>query len=297
MSDELMGGDNIGWSISQFWPFRLTVGVGTVFFYVRALRRGEGGSSHHWAAAGILFVVLGLLGIHGDWYDSRFWIVVRNTVVFVAWVVPLTTMVALLLAIALNREGRWAAWMRTIFFFSQILSVTVVTLIWQLVYGVRNGFIANLLAPFGIDSPNWLTDDQLAMAAIVIATVWWSVGFALILFLAGLQQIPGDRLEAATLDGATGWRRVVNIIIPSIIRTVQFVMIMQIVLHFQVFGQSHLMTQGGPGDATNVWVRYIYQSAFRDSEVGYASAMATLLFAFMLIFSLIQFWVTKRQES
>lgn len=293
---ELIGGDNLSWSLTQFGWFRWIVLIGALAFYFRTRQLGQLERGHHWTLAGIV-AVWALLGIQGDWYDPRFWIVVRNTVVFVAWVVPLTTVVALLLAIALNREGRWAATMRTLFFFSQILSVTVVTLIWQLVYGVRNGFIANLLSPFGIDSPNWLTDDQLAMGAIVVATVWWSVGFALILFLAGLQQIPGDRLEAATLDGATGWRKVVFIIVPSIIRTVQFVMIMQIVLHFQVFGQSHLMTQGGPGDATNVWVRYIYQSAFRDSEVGYASAMATLLFIFMLIFSLIQYAVTKHQES
>ena len=293
---QLIGADNLSWSLSQFWPFRTVLLIGGIVLFLRARHHGHLDRAQLWTLAGLATLWL-LLGISGDWYDPRFWIVVRNTVVFVAWVVPLTTLTALLLAIALNRQGRWAAIMRTVFFFSQILSVTVVTLIWQLVYGVRNGFIANLLAPFGLESPNWLTDDQLAMGAIVVATVWWSVGFALILFLAGLQQIPGDRLEAATLDGATGWRKVVHIIVPSIIRTVQFVMIMQIVLHFQVFGQSHLMTQGGPGDSTNVWVRYIYQSAFRDSEVGYASAMATLLFVFMLIFSVIQYAVTKRQEA
>jgi multiple sugar transport system permease protein len=294
----LMGADNLGWSLQPLWPFRLVVTALVVVLYVRTLRsQASDGISHHFIAGIALFTTVVLLGLTGDWYDTRFWIVVRNTLVFVAWVVPVTTTISLLLAIALNREGRWAATLRSLFFFSQILSVTVVTLIWQLVYGARNGFIANLLAPFGIESPNWLTDDQLAMGAIVAATVWWSVGFALILFLAGLQQIPGERLEAATLDGAEGWRKIVQIIVPSIIRTVQFVMIMQIVLHFQVFGQSQLMTQGGPGDATNVWVRYIYQTAFRDSEVGYASAMATVLFAFMMLFSLIQFWVTKRQES
>jgi len=294
----LMGADNLGWSLQPMWPFRLIVTALIIALYVRSLRgKTADGISHHFIAGIAVFTTVVLLGLTGDWYDTRFWIVVRNTLVFVAWVVPVTTTIALLLAIALNREGRWAATLRSVFFFSQILSVTVVTLIWQLVYGARNGFIANLLAPFGIESPNWLTDDQLAMGAIVAATVWWSVGFALILFLAGLQQIPGERLEAATLDGAEGWRKIIQIIVPSIIRTVQFVMIMQIVLHFQVFGQSQLMTQGGPGDATNVWVRYIYQTAFRDSEVGYASAMATVLFAFMMLFSLIQFWVTKRQES
>ncbi|MCH8530590.1 MAG: sugar ABC transporter permease [Saccharospirillum sp.] len=293
----LLWGDNLSWSLTQFPIFRLIVTGGALYFYWRAVQAAGFNRGRLITLLAVLFVSVVLLGLTGDWYDPRFWTVVRNTVVFVAIVVPATTLLALLLAIALNRPGRWAATMRSLFFFSQILSVTVVTLIWQLMYGVRNGFIANLLAPFNIASPNWLTDDSLAMGAIAFTTIWWSVGFALILFLAGLQQIPGDRLEAATLDGATGWRKLFYIIIPSIIRTVQFVMIMQIVLHFQVFGQSQLMTQGGPGDSTNVWVRYIYQSAFRDSEIGYASAMATLLFAFMLIFSVIQFWVTKRQES
>lgn len=292
----LIGGDNLGWSFTQFAELRLVLVAIAAFMLYRA-RQARVRRPVPVIPVVVLLFVAALLGLTGNWYDPRFWIVVRNTLVFVGLVVPLTTLVALLLAIALNRQGRWASVMRSVFFFSQILSVTVVTLLWQLVYGVRNGFIANLVTPLGFEAPNWLTDDSLAMISIVIATVWWSVGFALILFLAGLQQIPGDRLEAATLDGALGWRRVLYVIVPSIIRTVQFVMIMQIVLHFQVFGQSHLMTQGGPGDSTNVWVRYIYQSAFRDSEVGYASAMATLLFLFMLIFSFIQFWVTKRQES
>ena len=292
----LIGGDEFGWSVSQFPLLRLSlVGLAAAIVFSGSRRRSPGPLPTIPVITILLVAVL--LGLTGNWYDPRFWIVVRNTLVFVGLVVPLTTLIALLLAIALNRQGRWAAVMRSVFFFSQILSVTVVTLLWQLMYGVRNGFIANLITPLGLDSPNWLTSEGLAMASIVIATVWWSVGFALIVFLAGLQQIPQDRLEAATLDGALGWRRVAYVIVPSIIRTVQFVMIMQIVLHFQIFGQSHLMTQGGPGDSTNVWVRYIYQSAFRDSEVGYASAMATLLFLFMLIFSFIQFSITKRQES
>lgn len=137
----LMGGDDIGWSLQPMWPFRLVVSALVVALYVRSVRRRAVGYSHHLMAGLTLFTTVILLGLTGDWYDTRFWIVVRNTLVFVAWVVPVTTIIALLLAIALNREGRWAATLRSVFFFSQILSVTVVTLIWQLVYGVRNGFI------------------------------------------------------------------------------------------------------------------------------------------------------------
>ena len=185
---------------------------------------------------------------------------------------------------------------RTLFFLSQILSVTVVTLIWQIMFSPRQGLIANVTELFGGSPIVWLTDERFAMAAIVITTVWWSLGIAMILFLAGLQDINRDIYEAAALDNATGIRAFRYITLPNLGRTITVVVILQIILHFQVFGQSHLMTQGGPNDQTQVLVRYIYQTAFRDSELGRASAMAVFLFLIMGAFSALQF-IVGREDS
>jgi multiple sugar transport system permease protein len=134
------------------------------------------------------------------------------------------------------------------------------------------------------------------MPAIVIATVWWSLGFAMILFLAGLQEIPAERYEAARLDGAGLWSIIRFITLPALSRTTTLVIVLQIILHFQVFGQSHLITRGGPNDATQVLVRYIYQTGFRNSELGYASALAVVLFLFMLVFAMLQLRVSRGDD-
>ena len=210
---------------------------------------------------------------------------------------PGVTITALLLAAGLNRETRAMGILRTLFFLSQVLSVTVVTLIWQIMFSPRQGLIANITETFGGTPINWLTDQQFAMAAIVIATIWWSLGIAMILFLAGLQDISKDIYEAAALDNARGARAFWFITLPNLRRTITLVVVLQIILHFQVFGQSHLMTQGGPNDTTQVLVRYIYQTGFRDSELGRASAMAVFLFVIMGAFSVIQFVIGREKEQ
>jgi multiple sugar transport system permease protein len=249
------------------------------------------------AAALLLFVLPGFHpGEGGRWYDSRFWPTVGNTLVFVALAAPGTTVAALLLAAALDRETRAMAVFRTLFFLSQVLSVTVVTLIWQIMFSPRQGLIANVSQVLGASPISWLTDERYAMAAIVIATIWWSLGIAMILFLAGLQDISKDIYEAARLDNAKGWRAFVYVTLPNLQRTITLVVVLQIILHFQVFGQAHLMTNGGPNDTTQVLVRYIYQTAFRDSELGRASAMAVFLFVIMAAFSAIQFAVGREEK-
>ncbi|MEE4119484.1 MAG: sugar ABC transporter permease [Paracoccaceae bacterium] len=248
-------------------------------------------------AAGLLFLLTGFQpGEEGRWYDRRFWPTVANTIVFVGLTVPGVTLTALVLAAAMNRETKAMGVLRTLFFLSQVLSVTVVTLIWQIMFSPRQGLIANVTQAFGGTPINWLTDEQFAMAAIVIATIWWSLGIAMILFLAGLQDISRDLYEAAALDNATGTKAFRHITLPNLKRTITLVIILQIILHFQVFGQSHLMTQGGPNDETQVLVRYIYQTGFRDSELGRASAMAVFLFVVMGAFSVLQFVVGREEE-
>lgn len=272
-------------------------GLGLAALLARAGRTSRSTVAAVAVAALLLFVVPGFhAGEEGRWYDRRFWPTVGNTLLFVALTVPGVTCTALALAAALNRETRAMAVLRTVFFLSQVLSVTVVTLIWQIMFSPRQGLIANVTEVLGGSPINWLTDAQFAMAAIVITTVWWSLGIAMILFLAGLQDISRDLYEAAALDHATGLRAFWHITLPNLRRTVTLVVILQIILHFQVFGQPHLMTQGGPNDETQVLVRYIYQTAFRDSDLGRASAMAVFLFVVMGAFSVLQFLAGRERD-
>lgn len=295
----VMWGRNIVWGAwaNPFFQIVGLFGLGLAVF-LRGTGRASRLTSLGIGIGGLLLFLLP--GFHpgegGRWYDRRFWPTVGTTLVFVALTVPAVTGAALLLAAALVRETRAMAVLRTIFFLSQVLSVTVVTLIWQIMFSPQQGLIANITRLFGGTPINWLTDAQFAMAAIVIATVWWSLGIAMILFLAGLQDISKDIYEAAALDRATGARAFWYITLPNLKRTINLVVILQIILHFQVFGQSHLMTQGGPNDETQVLVRYIYQTAFRDSELGRASAMAVFLFVIMGAFSALQFIVSREKD-
>lgn len=297
--ERVMWGKNIEWSLlnAPLWQALGFFGMTLVLLLHRAKRL----SRLNAICLGVLSMVLLVLpGIHpgegGRWYDRRFWPIVGNTIQFVAWTVPGVTISGLLLAAALNRETRAMSVLRTLYFLSNVLSVTVVTLIWMIMFSPRQGLIANITQLFGGSPIVWLTDQQFAMAAIVITTVWWSLGIAMILFLAGLQDISADLYEAGALDNATGVKAFWFITLPNLKRTITLVVVLQIILHFQVFGQSHLMTNGGPTDTTQVLVRYIYQTGFRDSELGRAAAMAVFLFVIMGAFSIVQFLLGREDD-
>ena len=297
--ERVMWGRNIEWSALANPTSQLIgiAGVGLSVLLHRLNRISTLTAVTLGIASLLLFFIFGFHpGEGGRWYDRRFWPTVGNTLTFVGWAVPVVTVTALLLAAALNRETKAMSLLRTLFFLSQVLSVTVVTLIWQIMFSPRQGLIANITELFGGSPIVWLTDERFAMAAIVITTVWWSLGIAMILFLAGLQNISSELYEAAALDNATGRRAFWHITLPNLKRTISVVVVLQIILHFQVFGQSHLMTNGGPNDKTQVLVRYIYQTAFRDSELGRASAMAVFLFLIMGAFSILQFFIGRQED-
>lgn len=297
---DMLWGRGLVWSATARWAWRLA-GLAVAAWLVLRTARGRMGRAAGYGLAAALAIAFGALagvvpGESGAFGDPRFYRIVGNTLLFVGATVPAVCALGLLLAVALNRTGPYAAALRTAFFISQVLSVTVVTLIWQLIYSPAQGILANLFRTLGLEPITWITNPALAMPSIVIATVWWSLGFAMVLFLAGLQEIPAERYEAARLDGAGGWQVFRFITFPGIARTLTLVVVFEIVLHFQVFGQAHLITRGGPNDATQTLVRYIYQTAFRDGELGYASALAIVLFALMLVFSLLQMRLERRTD-
>jgi multiple sugar transport system permease protein len=220
--------------------------------------------------------------------DPVFRAAARHTVQFVAMTVPVITVTALALALSLNRRGSWFTAMRAVFSISAVLSVSVVTLVWLLVLNPSRGLVGALAAAAGVRPFDVLTDRHLALPAVALTTVWWSVGLPLALFIAALQQIPRERYEAAELDHAGAWTMFRHITLPAIRPTVWLVVMLEAILHVQVFGQVLLMTRGGPAHATTVLVQYLYESSFRDWQVGYASAVGLVIFAIMVSVSLLQ---------
>ncbi len=227
--------------------------------------------------------------------DKVFLQAVANTFWFVLLSVPPLTALPLLLALLLNRQTRLAAFFRGVFFSSSVLSVTIVTLIWRMILMSDGGLIANLRQVFGAAPIAFLSDPNIVMPSMALLTVWWCLGLPMMLYLSALQQVPRDIYEAAALDNASWWRTLWSITLPSVSRTVILVAIFEAVLQFQLFGQPQLMTQGGPNGASRPIVLFIFEIGFRRWDVGYAAAASQILFAIILVATLVQYYVTSRK--
>jgi multiple sugar transport system permease protein len=230
-------------------------------------------------------------------HDPVFGTSLVNTFVVTLMIVPALTVIALALALGLNRGSRSAAVFRGIFFSSAVLSVTIVTLIWRFMLAPDAGFLGYAAKVLGAQPLAFLSDPQLVLPALAITTIWWSVGFPMLLFLAGLQQIPGDMYEAAALDNASRWTTLWRITLPSLRRTVVLVVMLQTAAQLQLFGQSQLLTAGGPSGASRTAVLFLFEAAFGRWELGYASAAAEILFLIILAVTLTQYWATGRATA
>jgi len=226
--------------------------------------------------------------------DPIFATSLMNTFKVTLMIVPVLTVIALLLALALNRAGKGAAVLRGIFFSSAVLSVTIVTLIWRFVLAPDAGLLGELWKSLGWEPLAFLSAPNLVLPAIAITTIWWSVGLPMLLFLAGLQQIPEDMYEAAALDGANRWTTFWQITLPSLTRTMILVVMLQTAAQLQLFGQAQLLTAGGPSGASRTAVLFLFETAFGRWELGYASAAAEVLFLIILAVTLTQYWATGR---
>lgn len=231
------------------------------------------------------------------WTDDIFRGAVRNTFAFVLMSTPVFVALGLALALALNRPGRTAAAMRAIFFGSSVLSVTIVTLVWKLVLMPHHGLLANVTHAAGLPDVSLLTSEAWALPTIAAVTVWWIIGLPMMLFLAALQQVPGEVYEAAALDNASRWRTLWHITLPAIRRTVALVAVIEVILQFQLFGQAQLLTQGGPNNSSRPIVQFIYEAGFQHWTLGLAAAASQVLFGIMLIAMAVQVWVSSRKEG
>jgi ABC-type sugar transport system permease subunit len=226
--------------------------------------------------------------------DSRFLLSLVNTAYYtVASTLPILVL-PLLLAVLLNRGVAFKALLRGAFFFPFTLSVVTVGLAWLWLLDPVVGPFDYAMRQIGFPIPSLLADPRTAMWGIVLTSVWWVTGYYLVIYLAGLQDIPRHLYEAAAIDGAGAWRSFWSITVPLLRPVFLFVFVIHIIGSFQIFGQVFVMTQGGPGDATRTVVQHLYETAFQSLfHFGSASAMAWVLFAVILVFSLIQFRILR----
>jgi multiple sugar transport system permease protein len=220
-----------------------------------------------------------------------------NTFKLALLIVPTLTAISLGLALALNKPGRTPAIFRGLFFSSSVLSVTIVTLIWRFILTPDAGLMAEIAEALGQEPIPWLSHPDLTIPALAVTTIWWSVGLPMMLFLAGLQQIPEDMYEAAALDRAGRWTTFWRITLPSLKRTTILVIMLQTAAQLQIFGQAQLLTAGGPSGASRPVVLYIYEVSFGRWELGYATALAEVLFMLIIAVTLVQYWAGTRVKD
>ncbi|MBD8067889.1 carbohydrate ABC transporter permease [Bacillus sp. PS06] len=228
--------------------------------------------------------------------DETFRKVLWNTLYFTVVTVPVGIIISLFLAVALNQKIRFIKFYRAAYFLPVISSMVAVAVIWQWIYNPEYGLLNFLLSLVGIDGPSWLSDTKWAMPAVMITSIWKGLGFNMLIFLAGIQGISESYYEAADIDGATWFKKFIFITVPLLRPTTFFVTVMAIIGSFQVFDAVFLLTQGGPARSTSVLVHYLYQNGFEYFQMGYASAMAYILFFLVLTFTLIQFSLQKKRE-
>jgi len=227
------------------------------------------------------------------WGDEVFHQVVWNTLRFVLISTPIFVVLSLTLALALNRPGKLATLLRATFFCASVFSVTLITLVWKLALMPERGLIAQFFTALGLPELPLLTSDNLALLTVALVTVWWIVGLPMIMFLSALQQIPSDIYEAAALDNTPRWRVLTHITLPSLKRAVILVALIEVIRQFQVFPQIMLMTNGGPNNTTRSVVQFIYEQAFMQLSLGYATAASQVLLAIMLVGVSTQLWLER----
>lgn len=229
------------------------------------------------------------------WSDDTFLISFLNSLIMTFVSVPITLLLAILVAVALNKGIRGLKLFRTAIFLPHITATIAVAVIWQLLFNPTMGPINGLLRAIGIDQPpGWLASAEWALVSVIIVQIWHSIGYYMVLYLAGLQGIPNDLYEAAEIDGAGKVSQFWNITVPMLSPVIFFTAIIGIINSFKVFDLVFVLTQGGPGRSTHVLVYDIYNTAFQRYEYGYASAMAYVLFMVILIITIIQFKGQKK---
>ena len=237
---------------------------------------------------------IGLANYQALMSDRIFWEALRHTANFVLITVTINIVLGLIVAAGLKHSFFGRDFLRVLFYAPGILSVSVLGIvgirIWDTQLGIVNYFVTTLL---GGPRISWLGNPDIVIPALAITTVWWTFGFPMLAFLAGLQNIPEPLYEAAKIDGANSWQAFRHITIPLIMPTMLFVTVTQFIAHMQVFAQPYIVTGGGPGNASRTAVMYLYETAWKFFRFGYASSMAVVLAAIMIVVTVILFWLMR----
>lgn len=229
--------------------------------------------------------------------SSDFWETMWHTTLFTLLTTPPLVVLALGLAILTNRITRAQWFFRLVFFVPYIIPVTSVTMIFGWLYAAETGLIDRWIAAVGLTPPDLLGNATWAMISVALLTVWWTVGFNFVLYLAGLQDIPRDLYEAASIDGSGPLSQIRSITIPLLKRTTLLVTMLQVIASLKVFDQIYLLTEGGPNFSTRPVLQYIYDVGFTNYRVGYAAAASMIYFAALLIVSAVWFYFSRRQPT
>jgi len=228
--------------------------------------------------------------------DETFREVLRNTILFVVGTVPASVALALLFALFLNRRLRSIGILRSAFFYPTILPTVSAAAIWLFLYTPNFGLVNQGLRAVGLPAPNWLGDTRVVLPGLMVMAVWKQAGYFMLFYLAGLQNLPSEVFEAATLDGASRWQQVRHITMPLLTPVTVFVTIIAVVGSMQMIDQLYVMTQGGPNNASNLLLFHIYETAFRFRNIGQANAMTVVLVVMLLIFTVTNFAFSERRE-
>jgi multiple sugar transport system permease protein len=221
--------------------------------------------------------------------EPLFWKALGNTFYFVVVGGPLSMAVSLAAALLLDAKGvRWPGFFRSVYFMPVVTTLVAVSVVWRYLYHPRYGLIDAALSSVGLPAIDWLGDPQWAMPAIIVMSVWKNFGYNMLILIAGLQSIPRETYEAAELDGAGHWQRFRHVTLPGLGPTLLFVGIITMLGQFQLFAEPYVMTQGGPLKATTSVVLLMYEQGFRWWRIGFAAAIAFLLFLIMLAGTLLQ---------
>lgn len=230
--------------------------------------------------------------------DPAFWQALLNTLKLMAMVTWAEIALSLIVAVLLNQRLRGRAIFRTVYFLPVVTSTVAAAIVWTWIFQPRYGLVGNLLAPFGVRDIGWLTNRDLVLHPIAAVTVWQRLGFDMVLFLAGLQTIPRVLYEAAIIDGANRWQRFRYITLPLLSPTTFLVVVLSVINGFQIFDQVYIMTarttRGGVGGSATTLAYFLYQSGFIQSEFGYASAIALVLFLITLGVTVLQLRLQRR---
>jgi multiple sugar transport system permease protein len=236
---------------------------------------------------------VGLANFAALLHDKEIAVSLYNSAFYVVFGVPTHLLVALIAALIVNVQVRGVAAYRTLYFIPSLTPVVANSLLWLTIFNTDFGLANYLLSVVGLPPVQWLSDPRLVKDSLIIMS-WWGMGAQMVILLAGLRGIPDQLYDAAAIDGANWWNRLRHVTIPMLSPAIFFNLIIALIGAFQVFTQAYVMTNGGPDNATLFYVFYLYQTAFQNFDMGYASAMAWLFFVIILVLTLLQFRASRR---